>query len=38
MEQFFVTLFEDDRHGTNLILFLSLTDPDILQQSKFTDH
>ena len=38
MEQYFVPLFEDDRHGTNLILFLSLTDPGILQQSKFTDH
>ena len=38
MDQFFATLFQDVRHETSLILLLSLTDPDILKQSKFTDH
>ena len=37
MEQYFATMFEDVRHERSLILFLSLTDPDILKQSKFTD-
>ena len=37
MEQFFATMFEDVRHERSLILFFSLTDPDILKQSKFTD-
>ena len=37
MEQFFATMFEDVRHERSLILLLSLTDPDILKQSKFTD-
>ena len=36
MEQCFATMFEDVRHERSLIL-LSLTDPDILKQSKFTD-
>ena len=31
-------MFEDVRHERSLILLLSLTDPDILRQSKFTDH
>ena len=30
-------LFEDVRHERSLILLLSLTHPDILRQSKFTD-
>ena len=37
MEQNFSNLFEDIRHERSLILLLSLTDPDILTQSKFTD-
>ena len=38
MEQYFNTLFEDVRHERSLILLLSLTEPDILKQSKFNDH
>ena len=30
-------MFEDIRHERSLLLLLSLTDPDILRQSKFTD-
>ena len=37
MEAYFSTMFEDVRHERSLILFLSLIDPDILKQSKFTD-
>ena len=37
MEEYFTTIFEDVRHEGSLILLLSLTDPDILKQSKFTD-
>ena len=37
MEAYFATMFEDVRHERSLILLLSLTDPDILKQSKFTD-
>ena len=37
MEAYFSNLFEDVRHERSLILLLSLTDPDILKQSKFTD-
>ena len=37
MEQYFSTPFEDVRHERSLILLLSLTDPDILRESKFTD-
>ena len=37
MEQNFSNLFEDIRHERSLIILLSLTDPDILKQSKFTD-
>ena len=37
MEQYFATMFEDVRHERSLILLLSLTDRDILRQSKFTD-
>ena len=38
MEHYFATMFEDVRHKRSLILFLSLTDPDIIKQNKFTDH
>ena len=38
MEAYFATTFEDVTHERSLILLLSLTDPDILKQSKFTDH
>ena len=37
MEAYFNTIFEDVRHERSLIFLLSLTDPDILKQSKFTD-
>ena len=30
-------MFEDVRHERSIILLLSLTDPDILKQSNFTD-
>ena len=36
MEAYFATMLEDFRHERSLILLLSLTDPDILKQSKFT--
>ena len=38
MEQFFATKFEDVRHERSLILLFSLTEPDIINPSKFTDH
>ena len=38
MEAYFATMFKDVRHERSLILLLLLTDPDILKQSKFTDH
>ena len=38
MEQYFNTIFEDIRYERGLILILSLVEPDILKQSKFTDH
>ena len=37
MEQYFNTIFEDIRYERSLILLLSLIEPDILKQSKFTD-
>ena len=37
MEAYFSTMFEDVKHERSLILLLSLTDPDILKQSKITD-
>ena len=37
MEFYFARMFEDVRHERSLILLLSLTDPDTLRQSKFTD-
>ena len=36
MESYFSNLFEDVRHERSLKLLLSLTDSDILKQSKFT--
>ena len=38
MDAYFNTIFEDIRHERSLILLLSLVEPDILKQSKFTDH
>ena len=38
MEQYFAVMFEEVRHGRLLIILLSLTDPDLLKQVKFTDH
>ena len=38
MEAYFSNLFEDIRYERSLILLLSLIEPDILKQSKFTDH
>ena len=38
MEQYFNTSFEDIRYERSLVLLLSLVEPDILKQSKFTDH
>ena len=37
MEEYFTTIFAEVRHERSLIILLSLTDPDILKQSKFTD-
>ena len=37
MEAYFNTIFEDIRHERSLILILSIVEPDILKQSKFTD-
>ena len=37
METYFANLFENIYYESSLILLLSLTDPDILKQSKFTD-
>ena len=38
MEEYFDSMFEDIRHERSLILLLSLADPDILRQSKFTKY
>ena len=38
MEAYFNTIFEDIRYERYLILLLSLVEPNILHQSKFTDH
>ena len=38
MESYFSNLFEDVRHERSLILLLSLLEPNMLKQSKFTDH
>ena len=37
MEAFFSILFEDIQYERSLVLLLSITDPDKLKQSKFTD-
>ena len=37
MEQNFDSIFEDVRHERSLKLLLSIVEPDILKQSKFTD-
>ena len=37
MERHFSNLTGDIRHERSLILLLSITDPDILKRSKFTD-
>ena len=38
MEQYFSNLFEDINYERSPIFLLSLVEPDILKQSKFTDH
>ena len=37
MENYFIKLFDNIHYERSLILLLSLTDPDILRQTKFTD-
>ena len=37
MEAYFSNLFEDVTHERSSLLLLTLRDPDILKQSKFTD-
>ena len=37
MEAYISNLFEDIRHERSLIILLSLTDSDMLRQSKYTD-
>ena len=37
MEHYFSTMFEDVRHERSLVFLLSITDPNLLKQSKFTD-
>ena len=38
MEEYFATFFEDFRHERSFLSLLSLVKPDILKQSKYTDH
>ena len=38
MEAYFSILFEDVRHERSFVLLISITDPDILRQSKITDN
>ena len=38
MEAYFNTIFEDIRHERSLIFLLSLVEPNILKQSKFSNH
>ena len=38
MEAYFNTIFEDVRHERSSKLLLTLTDPSILRQSKFTNN
>ena len=37
MESYFSNLFEDVKHERSLKILLSLSDPDIMEQGKFTD-
>ena len=37
MESYFIKLFDNIHYERSLILLLSLTDPDILRQTKFRD-
>ena len=37
MDAYFATIFEDIRHERSLFLLLSLNEPDILRQTKFTE-
>ena len=37
MENYFLKLFDNIHYERSLILLLTLTDPDILRQTKFTD-
>ena len=38
MEDDFAIVFQDMRHERSMFLLLSLADPDVLKQSKVTDH
>ena len=38
MEEYSSIIFEDIRHERSPILLLSLVEPSIIKQSKFTDH
>ena len=38
MEAYFSNLFEDVRYERSRVLLLSLVEPDILKQSKYTDN
>ena len=38
MEAYFNTISEDVTHERSLILLLSLVEPSIIKQAKFTDH
>ena len=38
MEAYFAVMFEEVRHERSSIFLLSLRDPDVLRQSKFTDQ
>ena len=38
MEQYVTTMLEGVRHERSLIKILSITDQDMLKQSKYTDH
>ena len=38
MDQYFSNLSQDIRYERSLILLLSLVEPDLLKQSKFTDQ
>ena len=37
MENYFIKLFDNIHYERSLILLLSIVDPDILRQTKFTD-